>query len=230
MKFLEGKMKFLAIKLSALQSELDISKKIFIQASAEVDRMFKEKYFPEVPPEPKKTEEPTVPATDAEEKEDSEPNKEQEQQDHPEQQKQKEKDPEEIIQHAPPNVDPEVKSLFKKVAKKVHPDKLESLEEGFEKQRKSALYQKAMKAVDDNDLLLLSDIAMELGIQPPDISEEQLKKTENKIIAIKRELSHIESTIVWHWFFCSNAEQKDAILKQLFELMYEQQKQQNSRS
>ena len=87
-----------------------------------------------------------------------------------------------------------------------------------------------MKAVDDNDLLLLSDIAMELGIQPPDISEEQLKKTENKIIAIKRELSHIESTIVWQWFFCSNAEQKDTILKKLFELMYEQQKQQNSRS
>ena len=61
MKFLEGKMKFLAIKLSALQSELDISKKIFIQASAEVDRMFKEKYFPEVPPEPKKPKNPQSP-------------------------------------------------------------------------------------------------------------------------------------------------------------------------
>ena len=56
MKHLEGKMKFLAVKLSALQSELLISREIFNQASREVDNMFKKKYFPEIPPEPEEEE------------------------------------------------------------------------------------------------------------------------------------------------------------------------------
>ena len=47
------KMKFLATKLAALESELVVSREILRDASNEVDKMFAEKYFPEVPVEGK---------------------------------------------------------------------------------------------------------------------------------------------------------------------------------
>ena len=61
---------------------------------------------------------------------------------------------------------------------------------------------------------------MELGIDVPEITELKLKQTEEKVIAIKKELNQIESSLVWHWFFTNDTTQKDDILKKLFELMY----------
>ena len=52
MQYLKKKMKFLAVKLSALKSELKVSKEILESASSEVERMFKERYFPEQPANP----------------------------------------------------------------------------------------------------------------------------------------------------------------------------------
>ena len=61
---------------------------------------------------------------------------------------------------------------------------------------------------------------MEIGIDIPEITELKLKQTEEKVIAIKKELNQIESSLVWHWFFTNDVTQKDNILKKLFELMY----------
>jgi hypothetical protein len=66
----------------------------------------------------------------------------------------------------------------------------------------------------------MADVASELGVEIPEITEFQLKQTENKIIAIKKELHHIESTLVWHWFFTEDKEKQDAMLTRIFELMY----------
>ena len=74
--------------------------------------------------------------------------------------------------------------------------------------------------MEDNDILILSDVAIELDIDVPEITAERLKQAENKIIAIKKELNHIESTMVWHWFCTEDKQQKDQILKKLFEIMY----------
>ena len=41
------KMKFLAVKLAALKSELKVSREILNSASREVEAMFNKKYFPE---------------------------------------------------------------------------------------------------------------------------------------------------------------------------------------
>lgn len=214
-------MKFLAIKLAALKSELKISKDIFQQASREVEQMFNKKYFPEVPV--KSQEQPTQDRKIKEYSEEeanseaSEPEKEQ--------QKTSSSSESEQAQDKLPSstdvVDPEVKKMFKKIATKIHPDKLAQLEDGFEKQKKQELFEKARTALEDNDILILADVAMELGIEIPEITPELLKNTENKIIAIKKELNQIESTMVWHWFFTEDKAQKKAILEKLFELMYE---------
>ena len=206
---LKAKMKFLATKLSALQSELKVSREIMNAAGTEVDRMFKKKYFPEIPVENK--DQPPGEIKEFSE-DDAQP-----QSDHkPKQDQESLPDQESADKHA----DPEVRKMFRKIATQCHPDKLSGMEDGFEKRKKQELYEKARQALENNDILLMSDVASDLEIETPDITKAQLKSAEKKIIAIKKELNHIESTLVWHWFFAEGKEQKEAILKKLFELMY----------
>ena len=211
------KMKFLATKLSALQSELQISRDIVQSASREVEKMFTKKYFPETLANKETNNEDT----EMQERTGEDP-EEQENKEGPKVTNQKIPDPDDLAenQSADKNADPEVKKMFKKIASQCHPDKLQDLPEGFEKEKKEELYQKARKALESNDLLLLADIAQDLGLEMPELSEAQLKLTEQKIVAIKKELQMIESTLVWHWFFTEDKEQKDKILKKLFGLMY----------
>tara|TARA_A200000159_G_scaffold31770_1_gene28326 strand:- start:3156 stop:3824 length:669 start_codon:yes stop_codon:yes gene_type:complete len=219
---LKRKMKFLATKLSALQSEVKVSKEIYELASREVDAMFNEKYFPEASiieeRDQNKDLEEYDPENDKETPEEQDLNSKQET-------PQPEDMPDQIS--AAKDADPEVKKMFKKIASRCHPDKLQDMDDGFEKVKKEQLYQKARQALENNDVLIMADVANQLGVEIPEITEVQLKQTEQKIISIKKELSMIESTAVWHWFFTEDPTKKDDILKQLFQLMYEQQ---NSRT
>lgn len=206
METLKRKMKFLATKLSALQSELKVSRQILQEASAEVQRMFDEKYFPEIPVEPEKEEKKISEYSHEDTNRDEEiPNIEEQ-------------------LSADKGAAPEVRKMFRKIATQCHPDKLHDMKDGFEKRKKQELYDKARQALEGDDMVLMADVANELDIDIPQISKEQLKKTEQKIIAIKKELHHIESTLVWHWFFIEDRDQKESILKKLFQAMYEQQK------
>ena len=222
MDILKKKMKFLATKLSALQSEFSVSREIFELASREVDSMFKQKYFPEssmVEEEKNKDLEEYDPDQDQEQEEvkaEPAPPEPPNPEDMPEQ------------QSALKDASQEVKKMFKKIASQCHPDKLQDMDDGFEKTKKEQLYQKARQALENNDVLIMADVANELGVEIPEITETQLKQTEQKIISIKKELSMIESTAVWHWFFTEDPARKDDILKQLFQVMYEEQ--QNARS
>lgn len=208
------KMKFLATKLSALESELTVSREIFHAASAEVEKMFSEKYFPEQPVQNDEQQEES--AIDKYSEETAEKRKENKNTENPNTKNLKDQT------SAEKNADPEVKKMFKKIASQCHPDKLQDLDDGFEKDKKKELYQKARQALENNDIVLMADVAQDLGVEIPEISEAQLKLTENKIISIKKELSMIESTAVWHWFFTEDPKKKDNILKQLFNVMYGQ--------
>ena len=74
--------------------------------------------------------------------------------------------------------------------------------------------------MEEGDIIILADIAIEIGLEPPSIDEDTLKQAENKINSIKNEINGIESTYVWKWFFCVNKQQKNKILEKLFEIMY----------
>lgn len=213
MNALERKMKFLATKLSALQSELKVSKEILHSASIEVDKMFKKKYFPEIPVDKQ------LPKNEEEIKEYSEEEAASQTESEPNASEPNHQNKEETTS-ADKNADPEVKKMFKKIASQCHPDKLQDMEDGWEKRKKQELYAKARQALEDNDVLLMSAVASDLDIETPEITKAQLKNAEKKIIAIKKELHQIESTLVWHWFFCEEPGQKENILNKLFELMY----------
>lgn len=220
MAYLEKKIKFLATKLSSLQAELKVSREIMIQASRDVNEMFNKKYFPEIPVKEKDSEK-----TDLEdylgdpESEEEKPKQDQESAQGSSGPDLDEENSTEPNPSAIKSADPEVKRLFKKVAAVTHPDKLSGLSE-YERKRKEELFKKAMLALENNDLVLLADIAMELEIEAPELTKEKLKQTEKKIIAIKKELHHIESTYVWKWFFCEDEQEKQKILTDLFGLMY----------
>ena len=215
MKQSEGKMKFLAVKLSALRSELKVSREIMRDVTIEVEKMFNEKYFPEIPVNQITDENPDV---------------EQEVEHYEEAQRARVEANVPEPESADRSVDPQVRKMFKKIATKCHPDKLAILEDGFEKSRKEELFDKARIAFEEDDIVTMAHVAMELGVEFPEITQAQLKETENKIIAIKDELAHIESTYVWRWFFTSNPEQKENILQELFMIMYENARRQNIRT
>lgn len=115
---------------------------------------------------------------------------------------------------------PKLKSIFKKIALKAHPDRLLSLpSEEVEKREK--LFTSAAAALEDRDILKLMEIAQELNIPVPDLSQEEIISIEKKINDIKEEINRIQSTVIWKWYFSVDPKEKDEILKKMFELMYE---------
>ena len=210
------KMRLLAVKLASLQQELQISKQILQSAAREVDTMFKNKYFPEIPVTPEEATPGDQPIV--------EKSKQQSENQNTFDQDGNDKDgqpkDEEINNFDKLIINPKVKKVFRQIALKIHPDKLIGLEDGFEKSKKKELFQKAVKAMEEGDIIILADIAIEIGLEPPSIDEDTLKQAENKINSIKNEINGIESTYVWKWFFCVNKQQKNKILEKLFEIMY----------
>ena len=65
------------------------------------------------------------------------------------------------------------------------------------------------------------EIAQELNIPVPDLSQEEIISIEKKINDIKEEINRIQSTVIWKWYFSVDPKEKDEILKKMFELMYE---------
>ena len=193
MAYLKKKIKFLATKLSSLQAELKVSREIMAEASRDVNEMFNKKYFPEIP-----VKEKSIEKTDLEdflnqgESEEDTKNDPSVGKGDPKDKSEKEEEPKPL---AAKIADPEVKKLFKRIAAMTHPDKLLGLSE-YERKRKEALFKRAMQALENNDLVSLADIAADLEIETPDLTKEKLKEAEKKIIAIKKELHHIESTYV----------------------------------
>ena len=172
MKTLKKKMEFLAKKLSSLQAELKVSKDIFEEATAEVKNLFLEKH-----PQPKESETPNKEITKPEDKTAHHDCL----------------DPQSPPEDCTRDVesvevsDPEVKKLFKKIALQCHPDKIATLLSEEEKARKKEIYIRARRALEENDLILLSACAAELKIEIPEVTTAHLREAEKKINTIKKE-------------------------------------------
>jgi len=214
------KLKFLTVKLKSMQSELEISKEILQTAGTEVEKIYREKYIQQ--------DKTTAPESTSEMEEYSEPEQRappsQEgvsETSNPEPEPKEPPNPEDVLESSKKNADPKSKKIFRKIATKIHPDKLAQIEDEYEKEVKRRLYSKAITAFEEGDILLLAEIAIDLDIDIPEIDEQRLQLTEQKISSIKEEIKVIESTMVWHWFFCEGVEAKEKILNKLLELMHE---------
>ena len=115
------------------------------------------------------------------------------------------------------NISKESKSVFKKIAKKIHPDKMFGKTQK-EKSHASDIYQRADKALQDDNYILLTAMAAELGIDIEIDITFRIKETEKTIQFLKKEINVLESTYVWKWFFADEKE-KLKIEEELFKLM-----------
>lgn len=107
----------------------------------------------------------------------------------------------------------ESRSLFKKIAIKTHPDKMINLEEE-EKEERKTLYLVAQRAVGDDDLATLIEVAAELGIDSGIAQDTQVKIIQQKIDFIREKMHNIKQTAAWVWYH-ADENQKDQIEKQL---------------
>ena len=110
-------------------------------------------------------------------------------------------------------VSKETRSLFKKIAKITHPDKMLGLDDD-EREERDILYLIAQRAAQDDDLATLIEVAIELGIDSGIAEETQVKIIEQKIGFIREKIHNIKQTASWVWYH-SDGEQKDQIEKQL---------------
>ena len=213
------KIKLLSVKLSSLTAEVNVAREIFNSAAKEVDSIYRDKYFKSPP---------TLEEPKQEQKEPEQQNKQVAQPQekiNPESGHQPKKGPtpEEISKkkiELDKSKDPEVKKLFKKIASKIHPDKTSSLK-GKDKKEKDELFKKAVAAMEEDDLVILADVALELNLDIPIVPEAKIKLTQQKINDIKKELHMIESTLVWKWYFSEDEEKKQNTLERLLKILYE---------
>ena len=195
MKPNQVKMEFLLTKLSSLQTELKASKEIFDAATQEVEKLINLKGSK---PEVKQDKHAPCPNLEERAREQAE------------------------MLEAENRAPPEIRNIFKKIATHCHPDKIQDTEDEIEKQQKAELYQQARTALEESDIVTLTSIAKKLGVSEIDFTTEHLRITEDKIKSVKKEISMIESTAVWHWFFEEEESKKDAMLKRIFEIIHGQ--------
>ena len=108
--------------------------------------------------------------------------------------------------------DENLKQVFKQIAKEIHPDKLGGMPD-FERKYKENLFNKARMALQENDYYAIVEVAEEIGIDPPEPTQEQInimKKTNNRL---EVEISKIEESLVWAWYHGDDEKKKTLMEK-----------------
>ena len=120
---------------------------------------------------------------------------------------------ERVHEGANKKISKESRTLFKKIAVKTHPDKMLNLDEE-EKEERETLYLIAQRAVADDDLATLIEVAAELGVDSGIAQDTQVKIIQQKIDFIREKMHNIKQTAAWVWYH-ADENQKDQIEKQL---------------
>ncbi len=88
------------------------------------------------------------------------------------------------------------KSLYKKIARKTHPDKLGKAENINEM---TEIFQEAAKSISSGNHQKLIDIALTLGIEIEMGGEEMIARLSDTVASIGREIKEIEESLPWLW-------------------------------
>tara|TARA_Y100000296_G_scaffold86194_1_gene125048 strand:+ start:931 stop:1542 length:612 start_codon:yes stop_codon:yes gene_type:complete len=116
--------------------------------------------------------------------------------------------------HKPLNLDQQskhIKSLFKKIAVRTHPDKLTKLSDE-EKERKTKLFLKAQTAAESDQWFVMLEIAQELGIKTPELDDEQVDLLNQESASIKTGIDNIEGTYAWAFYNEKNERRREKLM------------------
>lgn len=126
-----------------------------------------------------------------------------------EQSEETEPHPEPISKTTP---EPEHKKLFKKIALLCHPDKLK-WERPSTKRKRMKLFEKARKAITEDNYHSLTEIANELDIPIPTPTESQIKSLKSTILKIESDLKSKKSSFPWVWYHEEDPKKKEKIVE-----------------
>jgi len=107
---------------------------------------------------------------------------------------------------------PAVMKVFKKIASKIHPDKLVNVEEGYREQMED-MYKKATKAMQDNDWYSLYIICMDLRIRMPRITKEQINIIEKNAEEYMQKTKTFKKSYAWVYDEVESEEEKETLFR-----------------
>jgi hypothetical protein len=120
---------------------------------------------------------------------------------------------EEIYEPQKNKISKESKNLHKQIASMTHPDKLMSLSEK-DKEHRSGIFLKAGEFAEKDDLFALQQIALDLGIDLGDPTEEQLSVFEKEAKRVREKIKKFTETFAWTWYHQEDDRLKLNLLKQ----------------
>lgn len=116
--------------------------------------------------------------------------------------------------------DKELSKLFKEIAVQTHPDKLTSGMSAQEKSKKIDMFMKAKKAAEEDDWFRLQEVALDLGIDIPPPTKNQLNLLREKIQDIKDKIHKMSDTFAWKWNDLETIENKDQLMKRFMKIAF----------
>ena len=106
-----------------------------------------------------------------------------------------------------PEVPPEFKSLYRKIAIETHPDKVSNDD------KKLDAYQEATEAKKENKIDKLISIAKDLKIDLNEMKFSDIKSIESSIIKTETAISTIRNSYVWLWAFSNTRDRLNIIVR-----------------
>lgn len=102
--------------------------------------------------------------------------------------------------------DKDFKKVFRKIAVKCHPDKLNDSYSDREKMFLKECYNGLNKSNETYDWGLLLKIAVELDVEVDEISPEQLQNIQDNINKIREKIYKYEESMAYKWYLLPSAE------------------------
>ena len=108
----------------------------------------------------------------------------------------------------------EVKKVYRDIALKTHPDKLSNCDKD-EMEEKKEIYNKAIKARNENDIDTLIRLASDLNIEMEPMSMDSLENLEKQIEKKEKSIESMHKDVAWIWYY-ENKQGRKNILDNIF--------------
>ena len=105
------------------------------------------------------------------------------------------------------------KKLFRKIAVKCHPDKIDDSYSEREVSFLKECYSDLNKANDTYDWGLLLKVALDLDIEIPELTQENIDNINSNIESIKNTIEKFEQSMAYKWYTLSDPEIKKGYLE-----------------
>lgn len=92
-----------------------------------------------------------------------------------------------------PKTDKCIKDMYKQVAQQTHPDKTHN------DPTKQKMFRQAKQALEQNDLMGMIDLCLDLDMEPPELTKDQLKQLDQNIKTLQQQIQGIKSQDAYVW-------------------------------